>query len=78
MFGVPDKKFGPAEDEDSTRIPRKILNLVEEFSVAESNPRFVFFHKIGRFRLYTMKSHVLNNMENTTMHYRMSNASNVQ
>ena len=58
MFGVPDKKFGPAEDEDSTRIPRKILNLVEEFSVAESNPRFVFFHKLGRFRLYTMKTHV--------------------
>ena len=33
QFGLPEKKFGPAEDEENTRVPRKILQLVEEFSV---------------------------------------------
>ena len=31
LFGVPDKKFGPAEEEDNSRVPRKILQLVERF-----------------------------------------------
>ncbi len=33
-FGMPDKKFGPADDEtETTRMPRKILKLAEEYSL---------------------------------------------
>lgn len=33
-FGIPDKKFGPAEDEES-RNPRKILSITERYSLPE-------------------------------------------
>ena len=33
-FGIPDKKFGPAEDEEE-RSARKILTITERFSLPE-------------------------------------------
>ena len=33
-FGIPDKKFGPAEDDES-RSARKILTITERFSLPE-------------------------------------------
>ena len=33
-FGLPDKKFGPAADEE-TRAPRKILTITESYSLPE-------------------------------------------
>ena len=44
-FGMPDKKFGPAEDEaETTRMPRKILKLSEESSLpAGADPRYTDF-----------------------------------
>ena len=33
-FGLPDKKFGPAVDEE-VRAPRKILTIVESYSLPE-------------------------------------------
>ena len=40
-FGMPDKKFGPAEDEaEKSWMPKKILKLTEEFSLpAGADPR---------------------------------------
>ena len=38
-FGITDKKFGPAEDEES-RNPRKILSITERYSLpAEAEPK---------------------------------------
>ena len=38
-FGIPDKKFGPAEDEES-RNPRKILSITERYSLpADAEPK---------------------------------------
>ena len=33
-FGIPDKKFGPTEEEES-RNPRKILSITERYSLPE-------------------------------------------
>ena len=33
-FGIPDKKFGPTEEEES-RNPRKILSITERYSIPE-------------------------------------------
>ena len=33
-FGLPDKKFGPADD-DEARNPRKILSITERYSLPE-------------------------------------------
>ena len=39
-FGIPDKKFGPADDEDEERSARKILTITERFSLPEgAEPR---------------------------------------
>ena len=34
-FGLPDKKFGPAVDEEMGRAPRKILTIIESYSLPE-------------------------------------------
>ena len=34
-FGIPDKKFGPTEEEES-RNPRKILSITERYSLPEN------------------------------------------
>jgi hypothetical protein len=41
---MPDKKFGPADDEtETTRMPRKILKLAEEYSLPTgADPRSLF------------------------------------
>ncbi len=41
---MPDKKFGPADDEtETTRMPRKILKLAEEYSLPTgAQPRSLF------------------------------------
>ena len=39
-FGIPDKKFGPADDEDEERSARKILTITERLSLPEgAEPR---------------------------------------
>ena len=44
-FGLPDKKFGPAADEE-TRAPRKILTITESYSLPE-----VEYHKNQYFTI---------------------------
>ena len=51
-FGLPDKKFGPAADEE-TRAPRKILTITESYSLPE-----VKYHNNQYFTiLYILKPH---------------------
>ena len=51
-FGLPDKKFGPAADEE-TRAPRKILTITESYSLPE-----VKYHNNQYFTiLYILKYH---------------------
>ena len=51
-FGLPDKKFGPAADEE-TRAPRKILTITESYSLPE-----VKYHNNQYLTiLYTLKHH---------------------